>query len=106
VRVPEKIIRERAYLRIAEIFNIPVEQLRLDSMFGEYLKPSFVSDFRHNELDRVDQDIHDVADRKIIRELREGVIIIRTVGEYCDFMVRCYETKPEDVNKILRLSPG
>jgi len=103
MKVPEQIIRERALLRISEIFNIPIQDVRLDSKFGEDLKASFVSDFRYNEFDRVDQDIHDVADRKITKELREGIITIRTVGEYCDYMVRCYETKPEDVNKILRL---
>src|ERR1700674_2213469 len=101
--VPEQIIRERAFTRIAEIFNVPVELLRHDAKFGEDLKASFVSDFRHNEFDKVDQDIHDVADQEITSEFTKGILTIRTVGEYCDQMVRCYATKPEDVNKILRL---
>ncbi|WP_211441781.1 hypothetical protein [Collimonas humicola] len=103
MNVSEKIIRERAFARIAEIFNVPIGLLRQDAKFGEDLKASFVSDFRHNEFDRVDQDIHDVADRKITKELSKGIVIIRTVEEYCDHMVRCHETKPEDVNRILRL---
>ncbi|MBI5874380.1 MAG: hypothetical protein HZB81_00765 [Deltaproteobacteria bacterium] len=103
MKVSEQIIREYALVRIAEIFDIPVEQLRLDTKFGEDLKASFVSDFRYNEFDKVDFDIRDVADRKITKELNKGLLTIRTVGDYCDHMVRCYETKPKDVTIILRL---
>lgn len=103
MRVPEETIRERALVRIAEVFNILVEKLRLDFVFGEDLKPSFVSDWRENEFDKLYYDIRDVADRKIARELSKGVIIIRTVRDYCDHMVRCYETKPKDVCEILGL---
>jgi len=60
-------------------------------------------DFRHNEFDKVDQDIHDVANQTIAAELSKGVVTIRTVEEYCNYMVRCYEAKPDDVKKILRL---
>ncbi len=101
--VPEQIIRAKAFARIADIFKIPINILRDDSKFGEDLKASFVSDFRHNEFDIVDQDIHDVADRKIAEELGKGIVIIQTVEEYCDHMVRCYETNPEDVTQILKL---
>lgn len=101
--MPEQIIRERAFARIAEIFNIPIEQLQLNSKFGEDLKASFVSDFRANEFDIVDQDIHDAADRKITSELSSGRLTIRTVKEYCDHMVRCYATRPAEINRILRL---
>ena len=103
MKVTEQIIREHALARIAEIFGIPVTMLRQDTKFGEDLKASFRSDFRFNEFDKVDFDIRDVADRKITKELNKGEATIYTVGDYCDHMVRCYETKPEDVSIILRL---
>lgn len=102
MRVPEETIRERALLRIAEVFNIPAKKLRLDFVFGEDLKSSFVSFWRENELDKLYYDILDVADRKIGGELGKGIRII-TVRDFCDYMVRCYETKPKDVCEILGL---
>ncbi|MFA6173060.1 MAG: hypothetical protein WC334_03500 [Kiritimatiellales bacterium] len=105
MKVSEQVIREHALARIAEIFDIPVTQLRQDTKFGEDLKASFVSDFRFNELDKVYFDIGDVADRQITKELKRGEGTIYTIEDYCNHMVRCYETKPEDVSKILRLPP-
>lgn len=99
----EKRIRECALSRIADIFGVPVEQLRHELIFGKDLNASFVSDFRFNQLDQVFHDIRDVADRKITREFSKGLLTICTVGEYCDHMVRCYETMPEEVSRILGL---
>jgi len=99
----EDIIRKSALARLAKIFSIPVESLKKNSKFGEDLEASGVSDFRHNEFDRVDHDIHDVADKNISAELRAGHLVIRTVKDYCDHMVRCYESKPNDVKKILEI---
>lgn len=103
MKVLEQIIRESAFVRIAEIFSIPVEQLRDDTVFGEDLKCSFVSKLQDNEYDHILDDIRDVADRKITKELNKGLLTIRTVGDYCGHMVRCYEIKPERVSRILRL---
>lgn len=102
MKVPEQTIRECAFARIATIFGVPVEQLRLDTKFAD-MKVSFVSNWRFNELDEVYFDISDAADRKITKELSRGEGTIYTVGDYCDHMVRCYETKPKIVSKILRL---
>lgn len=103
MKVKEQIIRECALVRIAEIFSISVEQLRDDTKFGEDLKSGFVSNFRYNELDQVLHDIWDVADRKIAKVLKKGLLTIRIVREYCDHMVLCYETMPEEVSRILKL---
>jgi len=97
----EEIIRKRALARLAKIFAIPVGLLKKSSKFGEDLEASGVSDFRYNEFDRVDHDIHDVADKNILAELSNGHLVIRTVTDYCDHMVRCYESKPNEVTKIL-----
>lgn len=69
--------------------------------FGEDLFASFVSDFRYNELDQVLHDLRDVADREICKELDAGTVLIQTVGDYCEHMVRCYKTKPKDVAMLL-----
>jgi len=102
MKVSEQIIREHALARIAEIYGIPVTELRLDTKFAD-MKVSFISNWRFNELDKVYFDIGDVADRKITKELKRGEGTIYTIEDYCNHMVRCYQTKPEDVSIILKL---
>jgi hypothetical protein len=96
-------IREYALLRVARVFDIAPSKLACDSVFGIDLKASFVSDFKENEFDQLDYDVRDVADRSILKELSSGELVIRTVGDYCEHMVRCYQTKPEDVTRILQM---
>ena len=98
-------IRQNALLRLSQIFNVPVEALRPEYRFGEDLKPSFVSDFRDNELDQVNCDIHDVADRATVRDFVSGHLIIWTVEEYCQHMIQCSRTKPKAVQWVLRMGP-
>jgi len=97
------IIREKALQRISKTFAIPVEDLTNDMEFGKDLTASFVSDFRNNEFDLINDDIHDVADKQTTKEMENGVLTIRTVGDYCNHMVRCHEFKPSMVKKILAI---
>ena len=97
----EKLIREKALLRLSGIFGIPVADLKPGRRFGDDLKASFVSDFRRNEFDKVNDDIHDVADRAITKEMASGRLIIQTVGDYCDHLVRCSVTREKAVKKLL-----
>ncbi|MBI3148537.1 MAG: hypothetical protein HYZ17_08495 [Betaproteobacteria bacterium] len=99
-------VRDKAIARIARLFQLSAADIRPDMKFGEDLCASFVSDFRHNELDQVLHDIRDVADREICKELDAGAIIILTVGDYCEHMARCYRTKPTDVAVLLGLQNG
>jgi hypothetical protein len=85
----EKLIREKALLRLSEIFGIPVAKLSLDRRFGDDHK--------------VNDDIHDVADREITKEMASGRLTIYTVGDYCDHMVRCSRTKRKDVLRLLEI---
>jgi len=96
-------LRRAAKLRVASLFNVSADTLGLDVAVGEGLKASFVSDFKANEFDQLDYDIRDVADRQTLKEMGNGVLVIRTVGDYCEHMVRCYRTKPEDVIRVLRI---
>ena len=71
--------------------------------FGVDLLARPVSDFRDNEFDVVDHDIRGVASKILLRALKRGEITIRTVSEYCDYMVQCYEARPQDVAKLLAI---
>ena len=100
----EEQVRQYARFRVARLFNVNPDSLALDAVFGTDLKASFVSDFKANEFDQIDYDIRDVADRHILKKLGSGALVIRTVGDYCNHMVRCYSTKPQDVMRVLQPS--
>jgi len=107
----EKQIKDAAMRRIVEIFNISLDTLRPEQRFGEDLKNSAVLYLklfglklrRDSEFDFLSKDINDVADRKIKKEITSGSLIIRTVEDYCCFMVRCYKTNPKLVKRVLRI---
>ena len=101
----ERKVREQALQRIARLFKTSVDSLATNAVFGEDLKASFVSDFKPNEFDLLDNDIKDVADRKLLKDLSSGALVIRTVDDYCDHMVRCYGIKPREVARILQFKP-
>jgi hypothetical protein len=89
--------------RIASIFKMSIEDIKFEMKFSSDFKASFVSDFRRNEFDHIADDIRDVADRKISKELDAGTLVISTVGDYCEHMVRCHSANPEKVVKLLNL---
>lgn len=100
---PEEVIRRHALRRVAEVFGIAEESLSSDARFGQELKASHVSDFKANEFDAIDNDIKDVADKRLLKEMAQGVLVIQSVGDYCEHMVRCSAINPEEVARILRL---
>ena len=99
----EEKVRYSALLRVAAVFRMQPNALSANTRFGDDLKASFVSDFRANEFEQLDRDIRDVADRGILRELGTGALVIKTVGDYCEHMVRCYRINPNDVSRVLQL---
>ncbi|MBC5768552.1 hypothetical protein [Ramlibacter albus] len=103
--VTEAEIRRHALERVAAIFRRPVEQIQPAMAWGSDLRASSVSDFRYNEHDTLLHDIRDVADARTLAEIESGQLTVRTVGEYCDHMARCYQTNPAEVAHILKL-PG
>jgi hypothetical protein len=94
-------LRQAARERIARLFNVSPDDLPLDYVFGEELQASFVSDWKPNEFDRIYDDICDVSDRKTWNELSSKAKAVRTVGDYCEHMVRCYRAKPKEVIRVL-----
>lgn len=99
----EKTVRAAALLRLSKIFQVPVDQLSQHMGFGTDLRASTRSDFKRNELDLVDDDIKDVADKKTKRDMTKGHQEIKTVRDYCDHMVDCYSTNREEVARLLGL---
>lgn len=100
----EGIVREKSLARIASVFSIDQDGISLLDRFGVELKSSFVSDFKDNELDVINNDIHDVASRKEAADLESGMLVITTVGDYCDFMVRCSQSNPSEVAYLLKMA--
>jgi hypothetical protein len=99
----ENIVRQRALQRVAELFGLSETSLFLDARFGHELKADPVSDFKTNQFDILDRDIKDVADQWILKEMAQGKLVIQTVVDYCEHMVRCSRINPEAVVSVLRL---
>jgi hypothetical protein len=99
----EKYIWNAAMRRVAGVFRKPLDDISPKLKFGEDLKCSFVSNFRRNELDIILDDIHDVADWEAVRDIAAGILVIRTVQDYCEHMIHCYVTKPIIVRQVLHI---
>jgi hypothetical protein len=102
---PDEIIRKFALQRIANVFNISVDLLNEEAVFGEDLKATRSTGlFRRNEYDAIEGDILDVCDRETYKTISSGNLTIYTVGDYCNHMVRCYKRKPKDVIATLKIT--
>ena len=96
-----KAIEEKALARLSKVFRISVAEEHMNFRFGEELRATFVSDFRRNELDQINDDVHDVADRATRKKLDRGELIIHTVKDYCDYMIRCSANNAAEVISVL-----
>jgi hypothetical protein len=103
VEYPEHVVRQYALRRLADVFQVTEASLSYDDRFGEKLKAAPASDFRPNEFDALDDDIKWVADRRLLREMARGDLVIHTVGDYCDHMVRCSHINAARVAEVLNL---
>jgi hypothetical protein len=92
-------------LRIANIFNISFDSLRRESEFGKDLKVGSSSGLlKRNEYELIEEDIYNVANRLFYKELVAGNLTIRTVGDYCNHMVRCFKVNQENVIYVLEMN--
>lgn len=103
MKISEETVRHYARLRISHLFGTQPDLLANEAAFGKELKASFVSDFKENEYDKLDHDIKGVSDRSILKELSSGQLVIQTVEDYCDHIVRCYENNPRAVMHVLQI---
>lgn len=94
-------VRRKARQRVAKLFNLTLDSVELNAEFGKDLKASFVSDFKSNEFEQIDRDIKDVADKQVLKDLGSGTLVIRTVNDYCEHMVRCLRTNRGEVTRLL-----
>jgi hypothetical protein len=99
----EEVVRRHSLRHLAEVFGVSEASLSLDARFGQELKANPASDFKANQFDIVDGDIKDVADKRLLKEMAQGKLVIQTVGDYCEHMVRCSNINPEEVVRVLRL---
>jgi hypothetical protein len=99
----EQIIRQYSLRRLAEVFGVPEASLSHNARFGHELIAAPASDFAANAFDIIDGDIKDVADKQILKEMEQGTLVIQTVGDYCEHMVRCSAVNPAEIADILRL---
>lgn len=97
------LIISRATERIAEIFHLEVKSVKMEMVFDRDFSGSKPSDFKWNEFDRVFHDIRDVASKKVLHEINSGVLTIRTVDDYCNHMIRCYQENAVEVVRLLKL---
>ncbi|MBB3226226.1 hypothetical protein FHW69_000816 [Luteibacter sp. Sphag1AF] len=97
----ESEIRLYSLRRIALIFSMPVEKIQPEWKFGVDLEASSRSDFSRNELDCVNDDIHDVADRATLRLFEQGKLVVSTVDDYCNLMIDRGKTDPSVVRETL-----
>lgn len=100
---PEEVIRHHSLSHLAEVFGVSEASLFNDARFGHELKAAPASDFRANEFDVVDGEIKAVADKQLRNEMAHGLLVIETVGDYCEHMLRCSAINPKEVARILRL---
>jgi hypothetical protein len=98
----EAIVRVLAKERLARLFKVPVEAVGDEAEFGRELRHSVVSDFWANEFEVVDRDIRDVAEAKTLSMLSSRELVIHTVGQYCEHMVRCHRVNPQEVGRVLK----
>jgi hypothetical protein len=103
IKYPEHIVRQHALRRLADVFQVAEVSLSPDHRLGEELKAAPVADFRFNEFDTLDDDIKWVADRRLLQQMATGDLIIHTVGDYCDHMVRCSQLNTTRVADLLKL---
>lgn len=99
----EEFVRRQSLRHLAAVFGVPEASLSLNSRFGQELMANPASDFRANQFDIIDSDIKDVADKRLLKEMAQGTLVIQTVGDYCEHMVRCSRINPEEVARVLRL---
>lgn len=100
----EEVVRRHSLRHLAEVFGTSEALLYLDARFGQELKANPASDFKANQFDIIAGDIKDVADKKLLKEMLQGKLVIQTVGDYCQHMVRCSRINPEEVVRVLQLS--
>ncbi len=94
-------IRNYALRRIAMLFDVPLQNIKMDDYFYAFdIKNPFFS-FKRNALDVVLDDVRDVSDRLTLNKIENDQLSIDTVGEYVEHMVNCYASSPDEVTHIL-----
>jgi hypothetical protein len=96
----ENRVWDAAMRRVAEVFNKSLKEINAELIFGKNLKSSFVSDFRGNELDIINDDIHDVADCGVAKDIASGKLdsVVTRLNLWYSFRVLYSERLPHVFN--------
>jgi len=86
--------------RISWLFDVPGEDLDQAWEFGCDLRPSFVSDWRENEVDQLLVDVQEMQARLGKRSSRSEPVL--TVGGYCALAVEFKEVDPNGYRRLVR----
>lgn len=97
------VVSQQALRHLANIFQVTEASLSPTHRFGAELQAAPATDFRFNEFDILGDDIKWVADKQLAQEMACGILVIRTVEDYCKHMVRCSQMNPARVAEVLKL---
>lgn len=95
------VLRQNILLYLSKVLNTPVELLKDEMILGVDIKPSFVSDFKYNELDALIEDLRDIGSGAIAKEWKRGDVKIESVGDCVKYISRCYDAKPKLVSNLI-----
>lgn len=97
----ENQLRNRILLHLSQVLEIPINEIASDMKFGVDIKSNFQSDFKYNALDILIEDARDVCSGKIAKEWNRGEIIIDTISDYIEHMIRCNRENPRLVDMVI-----
>lgn len=93
-------IRSACLKRIAELFNTEQNNLSGEDVFGVDLIASDESIYKNNAYDELLDDIHFVADRTIMKKVKDMNFQVNTVDDYCCYMELQFSKKPKRVMSL------
>lgn len=80
--------------RLAQIFGLDVSQIDLDMNWDCKLFNVKRSFWEINPFEELDDDIEDIADELTFDKIKNNQLKIRTVRDFCEYMVDRYEDNP------------
>ena len=80
--------------RLAQIFGLDVSQIDLDMNWDCELFNVKRSFWEVNPFEELNDDIEDIADELTFDKIKNNQLKIRTVRDFCEYMVDRYEDNP------------
>ncbi|WP_341503749.1 hypothetical protein [Gallaecimonas sp. GXIMD4217] len=97
----ESKIKQKSIERLAALLDVDASTLSEEMSLATAVKPNPVKFWKRNQFDKILDDIRDVADKESTKLLESGDFEVKTVQDYVNFMIRCYEENPKLVLLVL-----